>query len=334
MSVARCIDRLRRRLRPSRPKPVILMYHRVADIDVDPWGLAVTPDHFDRHLEILRASRQPFSMSEFVVRAQRGTLPDDAVAVTFDDGYVDSLRQAKPRLEAAAIPATLFLATSFVGQATEYWWDALARCVLERSEALDGEVMLGDERWRLALAASGDPLGESSSWRAWDAPRTERQRLYLGLWQRLRQLPAAEREVAMSRIRAIAGAMPSHRESLPMTALEVGELAASGLVEVGGHTATHPVLPTLSPMGRRLEILEGKHACERLTNRTAVGFAYPHGAYDLDSQAAVQECGFQWACSTESRAVDPTSGKYALPRLPVLDWNASSFERALRSVCD
>ena len=56
-------------------------------------------------------------------------LPANVVVITFDDGYADTLRQAQPRLAAAGVPATLFLATAFVGQGVEYWWDELARAM-------------------------------------------------------------------------------------------------------------------------------------------------------------------------------------------------------------
>ena len=128
--MTRLLGQLRRRLWPQRPRPVILMYHRVASPRVDPWDLAVQPERFAAQLEVLRATRRPLAMSEFVDRARRGRLPDDAVAITFDDGYADTLTQARPRLARAGIPATLFLATAFVGQRLEYWWDELARGLL------------------------------------------------------------------------------------------------------------------------------------------------------------------------------------------------------------
>ena len=310
------------------------MYHRVADVRVDPWELAVRPDRFAAHLAVLGASRRPLVMSEFVDRAKRGTLPCEAVAITFDDGYADTLREAKPRLAAAGMPATLFLATAFVGQRVEYWWDELARSILERDEALDDGVVIGGEAFRLKLAAVDDASRESSAWRAWNAPRSERERLYYTLWERLRALHAPARDAAMSRLREVLRAEAPEADSLPMNAREVGELAADGLFEIGGHTATHPVLPALSPAERRRDIIEGKSACERLTDRVAAGFAYPHGENDADSRAAVAECGFQWACTTQARPLAPTeSDWYALPRIPVLNWDAPAFERALWMAC-
>ena len=54
-----------------------------------------------------------------------GTLPLDAVALTFDDGYVDNLVFGKPRLEAADLPATVFLATGYIDRFEPFWWDEL-----------------------------------------------------------------------------------------------------------------------------------------------------------------------------------------------------------------
>ena len=178
MTIGRALlGRLRRRLRPRPVRPVILMYHRVADVRVDPWELAVPPAVFDAQLAVLRETRQPLAMSDFVGRAQRGTLPPNAVAVTFDDGYADTLRQAQPRLAAAGVPATLFLATAFVGQAVEYWWDELARGILERDAALDDAVTIGGVVCRLELPAVDDAARDSAAWRASEAPRTPREQL-------------------------------------------------------------------------------------------------------------------------------------------------------------
>ncbi len=332
MTIGRALlGRLRRRLRPRPVRPVILMYHRVADVRVDPWELAVPPAVFDAQLAVLRETRQPLAMSDFVGRAQRGTLPPNAVAVTFDDGYADTLRQAQPRLAAAGVPATLFLATAFVGQAVEYWWDELARGILERDAALDDAVTIGGVVCRLELPAVDDAARDSAAWRASEAPRTPREQLYYALWARLRLLGAPERDAAMQALRAVLHAPPPCLADLPMTAAEVRQLAGDDLFEIGGHTASHPVLPALTPAGRRRDVLEGKRACERLVDRVPIGFAYPYGANDADSRAAVAEGGFRWACTTQAGPVSASSATdwFALPRLAVLDWSAAAFAQAL-----
>jgi peptidoglycan/xylan/chitin deacetylase (PgdA/CDA1 family) len=137
----------------------------------------------------------------------------------------------------------------------------------------------------------------------------------------------------MARLRTQLEIPPADPADLPMTAGEVVALAGEGAFAFGGHTATHAVLPALAPAERRDDIRQGRETCERLIGGPIAGFAYPHGALDDDSEAAVRECGFAWACGTRSRSV-PARGanRYALPRLAVLDWDGSAFARALQGL--
>jgi peptidoglycan/xylan/chitin deacetylase (PgdA/CDA1 family) len=324
----RVLDRIRRRFTNTGTRPAILLYHRIARPTVDPWGLAVTPEHFEEHVSFLRRARRPLSMSDFVSRLRRGTLSNDAVAITFDDGYADNLLQAKPQLAAFDVPATVFVTTGVVGHRAEFWWDELARAILLYAGDLDCDVVIGGEPYRIVLPRS-DGEAPRSTWRAWEKPATAREETYLALWGRLRLLTAVRRAEALARLRALFNPPPVAASDLPMTKQQVAELAADGLFDIGGHTVTHPVLPALDPCERRVEILSGKLACEQLANRPVAGFAYPHGAVDAGSRAAVQECGFEWACSTEPRSVSPQHDLYALPRIGVLDCDRRGFARAL-----
>ncbi len=81
-----------------RPRDIVLLYHRVARIAVDPWGLCVTPEHFVEHLEVLRKC-QRISLDQIHVREWFSGTRAPRVAITFDDGYADNLYQAAPLLE-------------------------------------------------------------------------------------------------------------------------------------------------------------------------------------------------------------------------------------------
>jgi peptidoglycan/xylan/chitin deacetylase (PgdA/CDA1 family) len=305
------------------------MYHRVASPSVDPWGLAVHPDRFAAQLDVLRRRRTPMTVSGMVDRLDQGRLPDDAVAVSFDDGYADNLFAARPRLAAAGVPATLFLTAGAIGQPREFWWDELARAILARPSALECEVMVSGRPCRIAFAASPSNGDHEPAWRAWEEPRTERQRAFIDLWSRLRVASAAERDAAMLTFRNLSRTPLSSTADLPLTVNEVEDIARDGLFEIGGHTLTHPVLPLLEPGGRRREIADGKKRCEEITRHPITGFAYPHGAMDADSRAAVRDSGFSWACTTAAGFVTSSCDRFALPRLFVQDWDAAAFERAL-----
>jgi peptidoglycan/xylan/chitin deacetylase (PgdA/CDA1 family) len=109
---------LRSRLMPGA---LILGYHRVADLQSDPHGLAVSVHHFAEQVEVLSRLAHPMSLAQLVAHVKAGTVPPQAVALTFDDGYADVLYQALPLLERYQIPATVFVVSGCLGE--PFWWE-------------------------------------------------------------------------------------------------------------------------------------------------------------------------------------------------------------------
>jgi peptidoglycan/xylan/chitin deacetylase (PgdA/CDA1 family) len=119
---------LARRLigRNSHADAVILMYHRVDTTEVDPWRLAVHPDHFAEHLEVICAGFQPVSLERFARELATGRISPRSIVVTFDDGYRDNVINAQPLLEKHGVPATLFVATGYLDSGRDFWWEELS----------------------------------------------------------------------------------------------------------------------------------------------------------------------------------------------------------------
>ena len=85
----------------------ILVYHRVARADFDPWNLAVTPPEFERQLGKLRR-KTVLPLTEFARLHVENRLPRNAVAITFDDGYACNALVAAPMLELVRFPGNVF----------------------------------------------------------------------------------------------------------------------------------------------------------------------------------------------------------------------------------
>ena len=248
----RILRGLRGRLRRRRHRPVILMYHRVASIHHDPWGLAVSPDHFSGQMAYLRQQRTPLTMEEFVDRLRSQRLPADAVAVTFDDGYRDNLIHAEPVLTKWEIPATVFLPTAYIDKTAPFWWDELTTMILASPGPAREEQTCGGESIRLEWGRP-EPLDLAGSWRAWDSPRTARQAAYIATWRRLQRAGASERERVMESLRC-RFVSDQDATALPMNTDEVRTMIRSGLLDIGAHTMTHPALSLLSPEECRREV--------------------------------------------------------------------------------
>ena len=92
----------------------ILTYH---SIDESGSPISVDPDAFRRHVRWLASGRVRVTTLEELFR-----LPpeSDAVAITFDDGFLNFRTHAFPLLRAHGLPATLFVVAGRVG-ATNAW---------------------------------------------------------------------------------------------------------------------------------------------------------------------------------------------------------------------
>jgi peptidoglycan/xylan/chitin deacetylase (PgdA/CDA1 family) len=294
---------------------VILMYHRVAFASQDPWGLAVHPDVFEEQMAYIHQHRSPLSMRQFIERLQNGTLPANAVAVTFDDGYRDNLVNAKPVLVRYGVPATLFLATGFINQDVPFWWDELATMILASSHPVQELQVSGGEQVTLNW---GEPERSdiTGGWRASGPPQTARQSAYLEIWGRLRRMTAEERALAMIALRSHLGSVHDPLAS-PMTSEEISALLRDGLVQLGGHTVTHPALTLLSRMDSRREIADSRRLCSEINGKCVHGFAYPYGELNSEVRNDVVTQGLAWACPTQSGFVDTKPDPYALPRVAV-----------------
>jgi peptidoglycan/xylan/chitin deacetylase (PgdA/CDA1 family) len=320
---------LGRRIWPPGPKPLIIMYHRIANEPIDPWGNSVSPVHFEEHLRVIRRIRRAFPLAEFVKQHMAGTLRHDAVALTFDDGYIDNLLSGKPRLAAADVPATVFLSTGYLDRPGEFWWDELARLILLEDGPRSFDLIMRGEPMHFEFAVESQQFrGHSKN----GVPSTTQQAILTAIWEAMRLLEDGERESAMAELRSIFSVCGSRVDrGRAMTREEVGRLVTGGLITIGAHTVTHPVLPELEADASNREIIESKRACEALIEGPVAGFAYPYGALDAKSRAAVISAGFNFACSVRYGPTVATSDVFALPRIHVRDWDGDVFERAIRS---
>ena len=111
---------------------------------MDYWQLAVSPRHFHEQLYVVRRTRNQLTVANFIRHFDAGTLPPDAVCLTFDDGYVDNLVTGKPLLAKADVPATVHIITGFLDRPGEFWWDELARRILQGNGPLKLELTIGE----------------------------------------------------------------------------------------------------------------------------------------------------------------------------------------------
>jgi peptidoglycan/xylan/chitin deacetylase (PgdA/CDA1 family) len=316
---------------------VILMYHRVADVPCDPWGLCVTPANFDAQLEVLRRECDVVTLADLLEIRRRSRIGGRFAAVTFDDGYVDNLEVARPLLERHSCPATFFLTSGALGGRHEFWWDALERLLLHPRalpERLELSVEGSVRRWR----PDGDPgcVRERSAghraWRAWDPPRNPRQAVFCDLWSLLHRSTRRDRDEYLETLHRWAGASRAPRSThRVLTREEARRLCDGERFEAGAHGVSHVALSFQDATEQAEEINSSKGSLESLTGRPVRHFAYPYGDYSAETVRMVREAGFDGAVTTDGGRVGHAGSPWLLPRMTVADWDGREFGRRLGS---
>jgi peptidoglycan/xylan/chitin deacetylase (PgdA/CDA1 family) len=319
--------------------PVVLLYHRIANASSDPQLLCVKPEHFAEHVEVVAESYEPIRLRELVAALRAGELPSRAVAITFDDGYADNLAAAKPVLERNGVPATVFVASGWIGGDRMFWWDELEVLLLRPGRLPPVlELEMGTEilRWQLGDDAvyTREAAAGRSGWTVLDRDDPgPRQQIYRELSALLRGLEERVRERVIDSFRSIAvGRDVSDGKPRPMTVDELRCLADGEIVDIGAHTITHPTLSTLEPDKQRAEIAGSKQQLEGTLDRPIASFAYPYGgASDFDETTAliVRDAGFDHACANVSSRLERGTDAYRLPRLLVRDCGGAELARRL-----
>ncbi len=95
----------------------VLMYHHVG-APGDPSSLNVSLETFERQMEFLKVHRYDVMPAEEMVRMIKlgQPLPAKAVAITFDDGHLDNIKNAFPVLKKMNFPATIFMITRNINE--------------------------------------------------------------------------------------------------------------------------------------------------------------------------------------------------------------------------
>jgi peptidoglycan/xylan/chitin deacetylase (PgdA/CDA1 family) len=300
------------------PGALILGYHRVASSEHDPFGLCVASERFSDHLKILKKLTSMLRLSELAASLKDRKLLSRSVVVTLDDGYADALHQALPLLEKFEVPATIFVTTGNPGKA--FWWDRLEHMLFSLAELPDEFTLSSfgiNYTWRVAADNSGAALNKS--------------RLLQGVYRSLLPLPSQKREECLHYISEWSGNSPDPDTSVrSLSESELTALANSGLIEIGAHSVTHPVLAKENVTNLQTEIVGSKKYLESLLGQSIFSFSYPNGSYSNSAAEMVRNTGYHCACGSNPDIVHPRSDLFNLPRFWVSHLNRDQFIRWIK----
>lgn len=276
---------------------LILMYHSIPDTSVAPWidpCNSLSPEIFEKHIAYLANHRHVISIDRLVQQLEQGEpLQPGTVAITFDDGYLDNLTVAAPILAKYNLPATIYLATSYIDSGENQWIDCLYTAFRSRSQHQITLPTLGT--WQL-----DDPLVITQAYHT-----IALHLIQLTYPQRKNLLTDIKRQLAPT----------AHPPRLTMTWADVRQIQQDyPNITLGVHTASHLDLRT-HPECTDSELTQSIHQFKTATSEQPHHMAFPYNRYSPQAQKQVAN----YLRSAVAIAPDPVvrrnTSLYALPRL-------------------
>lgn len=281
------------------------------------WSLHMPQDIFRRVCAFLASNYNVISLQEMVRCMEAGENPHpNAIVLTFDDGYASNFHLAWPVLREFNLPATIFVTTGFL--------DGVERLWFQRLDLALGHTTQRAIEWEFEHGTESLPLGT----------REQRREALQRLLVEFKRLPDEDALNEIARIEPALGVKEPALDDLPapmrpMTWDQLRMMTSSGLIDVGAHTHTHPILSRCTDAAMRAEVFTCRDRIAAELGAMPQAFCYPNGGaadYTQTTVDLVKEAGFKAACTMKSGRVETAVQLLELPRYgaPESVWEAEA----------
>ena len=204
------------------------------------------------------------------------------IAITFDDGYRDNFTHAHPILKKYRLPATLFVATGYIGANRAMWNDRVS-WAFKQTDRQDFKLEIGNHQFNFSLCSTEDRISSLDI-----------------LLEKLKTLADSEKNRIVD---FVAGELIAETVRLPRLMLNWSELRQLGEEgwEFGSHTVNHVILSRANNAVVTRELRESKKTLEKELQQQIVLFAYPNGKqsdFDLSTKELACDAGYEAAATT------------------------------------
>lgn len=252
-------------------------------------GNHLAADKFASHLGFLKRTYHLISLTEALQGLDRGSLPDNALVLTIDDGYESIYRWAWPVLKKYQAPATVFLTTSFLDRLRPLWFDRLL--------------------YAFVISGQGTQAAQHNAF--------------------LKRCPQEQREEKLAALELSTGVRLDFNVFMPavfrpLSWDQVREMNATGLVDFGAHGHEHFIMSLCTPEAQRADLLTCRDRIQAELGTKAVPFlAYPNGEQADFNEALnmlARDMGFRAVMSTLHGFNAPGVDSFLMKRISALDW--------------
>jgi peptidoglycan/xylan/chitin deacetylase (PgdA/CDA1 family) len=291
---------------------VVLTLHRVLPerergTTLSPPGMVMSEQTFESMVRYLAAEHRVFPLD-----APQKSVRTDlriAIAITFDDGWVDNARYAQSILARHAMPAAIFLCPEEMGKSLPFWPERLvaffrAANRLRREKEFLEVIRECAHLPEITVIALEDELVEV-----------------------VKQFPAGRRDVLFERLQQLG--FGENLDNSPTTDSimsweEARRLSESGFL-LGSHTLHHEILTRIPLEETCKEIVESRRRLNMEIGRRCFAFAYPNGDWSPEIRELTASAGYAMAFANKPGIWTAQTDLFTVPRIGLWEDAVTNF---------
>jgi len=260
----------------------VLMFHGIT---------AAEAPGFEETLTYLAGKFPIVQLVKVIDRVLNGeNQPGTEMALTFDDGLLNNYSVVYPILKRLGLPATFFVCPSLIDSGAWLW-----------NQEIRARLSAIPDRWTDLRAALRAPAQDPDALVEW-----------------MKKMDPGARSEAEASIRHATNPFTpteAQREQCDVMGWSQLQELDPKLITIGSHSATHPILTSLTDDDIEREMKESRRMLEQKLQRPVDIFCYPNGAYDSRCLRAARKF-FRAALTTAAGFVDVGDDPYELTRIP------------------
>jgi peptidoglycan/xylan/chitin deacetylase (PgdA/CDA1 family) len=263
------------------PNLTILIYHRVVTHHDSLSIPGVDVKTFEQQMAHISKNFNVLTVEDIVACVDAGkSIPMNALAVTFDDGYRDNYVNAFPILRKYRVPATIYLTVDCIGTKKPLWFDQVFHAIKH--------TQIKTFHFR----GTGEKLGLNGE--------NEKQNSSLAILAFMKRLDPEARDREIESLHSQLKVVPEFTSDSMLNWGEIQEMLDWGM-RFGAHTLSHTILTRIPWMRARRELFQAKKIIEERIGQEVLTFAYPNGTLEDFNQSTmelVREAGYRAALTT------------------------------------
>ncbi len=261
----------------------IIMLHRVLPPHlITQYGAntewTMTPDILESFFVFIKKYYNPVSAKDVENHIYHNSpLPNNAILITFDDGWQDNYEYAEKILTRQKIPSLIFIVSDTINQTLPFWQELIYSCCSKSEQHFT-------HCKKLAGTHPEDDL--------------------------LTFIATLEKDIPQNKIDLVINyckEMSTNLERQILTEKEIQALTQHA-IEIGSHGASHKKLGTLPAKEQQNEITQSRKTLEKITKKPVTFISFPHGSSDKHTAQLCKQAGYT-LCFNSHVALNKTRQK-------------------------